>query len=210
VTCPPLRIDRGSSLSRMCAPVVPHARGPLIRVALHDLRNSENGKAMSSNTGTATTASGSRCRRAHSRGRDDVCHAAEVPGSGLVKYVASGTATRPMTSSARDRSRPMTNSRRWRTNGRRTSQKNASIPVTLMPRGISLRRIRSSYRRRACWVPPQTWRQFKIDPAKANGSSIAVLAEYANKSALLLGDVHPDVVCASIRRLCAESAACAA
>jgi hypothetical protein len=47
-------------------------------------------------------------------------------------------------------------------------------------------------------------RQFKIDPAKANGSSIAVLAEYEKKSALLLGDAHPDVVCASIRRLCAN------
>ncbi len=44
--------------------------------------------------------------------------------------------------------------------------------------------------------------QFKIDEAKANGSSIAVLAEYAGKSALLLGDAHPDVVADSIRRLC--------
>ena len=43
--------------------------------------------------------------------------------------------------------------------------------------------------------------QFKIDAAKANGSSIAFLAEYAGKSALLLGDAHPDVVAASIKRL---------
>jgi hypothetical protein len=45
-------------------------------------------------------------------------------------------------------------------------------------------------------------RQFKIDPAKANGSSIAVLAEYAGKSALLLADAHPDVIADSLRRLC--------
>jgi hypothetical protein len=43
--------------------------------------------------------------------------------------------------------------------------------------------------------------QFKIDAAKANGSSIAFLAEYDGRSALLLGDAHPDVVAASIRRL---------
>ena len=43
--------------------------------------------------------------------------------------------------------------------------------------------------------------QFKIDAAKANGSSLAFLAEYDNKSALLLGDAHPDVVAASIKRL---------
>jgi hypothetical protein len=43
--------------------------------------------------------------------------------------------------------------------------------------------------------------QFKIDAAKANGSSIAFLAEYAGKSALLLGDAFPDVVAASIKRL---------
>jgi hypothetical protein len=45
-------------------------------------------------------------------------------------------------------------------------------------------------------------RQFKIDPAKANGSSIAVLAEYAGKSALLLADAHPDVIADSLGRLC--------
>lgn len=43
--------------------------------------------------------------------------------------------------------------------------------------------------------------QFKIDAAKANGSSIAFLAEYDGRGALLLGDAHPDVVAASIRRL---------
>ena len=46
--------------------------------------------------------------------------------------------------------------------------------------------------------------QFIEDQAKPNGSSIAVLAEYGDKSALLLGDAHPAVVTASIRRLCAE------
>src|SRR5262245_37680870 len=35
---------------------------------------------------------------------------------------------------------------------------------------------------------------FKPDQAKANGSSLAFLAEYGGKSALLLGDAHPDVV----------------
>jgi hypothetical protein len=43
--------------------------------------------------------------------------------------------------------------------------------------------------------------QFKIDGAKANGSSIAFLAEFGGKSALLLGDAHPDVVAASVKRL---------
>lgn len=46
-------------------------------------------------------------------------------------------------------------------------------------------------------------KQFSIDPAKANGSSIAMLAEYGGKSALLLADAHPDVVAQSIKRLCA-------
>lgn len=46
--------------------------------------------------------------------------------------------------------------------------------------------------------------QFIEDQAKPNGSSIAVLAEFGGKSALLLGDAHPAVVAASIRRLCAE------
>jgi len=43
--------------------------------------------------------------------------------------------------------------------------------------------------------------QFKIDAAKANGSSIAFLAEFGGKAALLLGDAFPDVVAASIKRL---------
>lgn len=47
-------------------------------------------------------------------------------------------------------------------------------------------------------------RAFEIDPAKANGASIAVLAEYEGKSALLLADAHPDIVAASIRRLCKQ------
>lgn len=45
-------------------------------------------------------------------------------------------------------------------------------------------------------------KQFAIDQAKANGSSIAMLAEYGGKSALLLADSHPDIVAQSIRRLC--------
>jgi beta-lactamase superfamily II metal-dependent hydrolase len=40
------------------------------------------------------------------------------------------------------------------------------------------------------------------DQALANGSSIAFLAEYAGKRALLLGDAHPDVVARSLGRLC--------
>ena len=43
--------------------------------------------------------------------------------------------------------------------------------------------------------------QFKIDQAKANGSSFAFLAEFEGRSALLLGDAHPDVVAESIRRV---------
>jgi len=43
--------------------------------------------------------------------------------------------------------------------------------------------------------------QFKIDAAKANGSTIAFLAEFDGKSALLLGDAHPDVVATSLKRL---------
>jgi beta-lactamase superfamily II metal-dependent hydrolase len=43
--------------------------------------------------------------------------------------------------------------------------------------------------------------QFKIDSAKANGSSFAFLAEFGGKAALLLGDAFPDVVAASIKRL---------
>ena len=46
--------------------------------------------------------------------------------------------------------------------------------------------------------------QFIQDQAKPNGSSIAVLAEYAGRSALLLADAHPGVVAASLKRLCAE------
>lgn len=46
--------------------------------------------------------------------------------------------------------------------------------------------------------------QFIADQAKPNGSSIAVLAEYGDRSALLLGDAHPGVVTDSLRRLCAE------
>lgn len=47
-------------------------------------------------------------------------------------------------------------------------------------------------------------KQFLPDQAVPNGSSIAFLAEYGDKSALFLGDASPDVVAASIRRLCDE------
>src|SRR5262245_26387308 len=47
-------------------------------------------------------------------------------------------------------------------------------------------------------------KQFSVDQAAANGSTIGFLAEYEKKSALFLGDAHPDVVCSSIKRLCAE------
>lgn len=44
-------------------------------------------------------------------------------------------------------------------------------------------------------------KQSRPDNAKANGSSIAFLAECAGKSCLFLADAHPDAVCASLRRL---------
>ena len=44
-------------------------------------------------------------------------------------------------------------------------------------------------------------RQFKVDHAAANGSSIAFLAEHAAGSCLFLADAHPDVVAASLKRL---------
>ncbi len=49
-------------------------------------------------------------------------------------------------------------------------------------------------------------KQSRPDNAAANGSSIAFLAEHAGsaKSALFLADAHPDIVCASIRRLLDE------
>ena len=39
------------------------------------------------------------------------------------------------------------------------------------------------------------------DPSKANGSSIAFVAEHAGKSCMFLGDAHVGVVCDSLRRL---------
>jgi hypothetical protein len=45
-------------------------------------------------------------------------------------------------------------------------------------------------------------KQFLKDQAVPNGSSIAFLAEFGGKSALLLGDAHANVVTDSIRRLC--------
>ena len=44
-------------------------------------------------------------------------------------------------------------------------------------------------------------KQSRPDNTAANGSSIALLAEYGGKSCLLLADAHPDVVCASLKRL---------
>jgi beta-lactamase superfamily II metal-dependent hydrolase len=45
---------------------------------------------------------------------------------------------------------------------------------------------------------------FRPDQARANGSSIAFLAEFGGKSALLLADAHPEVVRSSLERLCRE------
>lgn len=42
---------------------------------------------------------------------------------------------------------------------------------------------------------------FTDDPTRANGSSIAVLAEYKGKRALLSADAHTDLLCESIRKL---------
>ena len=39
------------------------------------------------------------------------------------------------------------------------------------------------------------------DPSTANGSSIAFLARFGNKSCMFLGDAHMKVVCASLRRM---------
>lgn len=39
------------------------------------------------------------------------------------------------------------------------------------------------------------------DPSKANGSSIAFIAEFAGKSCMFLGDAHMRVVCKSLKRL---------
>ena len=46
----------------------------------------------------------------------------------------------------------------------------------------------------------------KLEPdnAPANGSTIAVLAEYDGSSCLLTGDAHPDVLQAALERLCRE------
>jgi beta-lactamase superfamily II metal-dependent hydrolase len=44
----------------------------------------------------------------------------------------------------------------------------------------------------------------KVDTGAANGSSIAFLAEFAGKSALLVGDAHTPVITSSIRRLLTE------
>ncbi len=46
-------------------------------------------------------------------------------------------------------------------------------------------------------------KQSRPDNAAANGSSIAFLAEFAGKGCLFLADAHPDVLCASLKRLLA-------
>jgi hypothetical protein len=46
---------------------------------------------------------------------------------------------------------------------------------------------------------------FKPDRKEANGSSIAVLAEFAGKAALLAGDAHADMLLASLKRLPGQS-----
>lgn len=47
-------------------------------------------------------------------------------------------------------------------------------------------------------------KQFLKDQAIPNGSSIAFLAEYEGKSALLLADAHPDLIASSVQRLCKQ------
>jgi len=47
----------------------------------------------------------------------------------------------------------------------------------------------------------QLKKQLTPDPSKANGSSIAFLAEYESKRCLFLADAHMDVVCESIKKL---------
>jgi beta-lactamase superfamily II metal-dependent hydrolase len=44
-------------------------------------------------------------------------------------------------------------------------------------------------------------RQLKIDPSKANGTSIAFLASFEGKSCLFLGDAHADIVARSVEKL---------
>lgn len=50
-------------------------------------------------------------------------------------------------------------------------------------------------------VPALAARAFHEDTARANGSSIAFLAEYDDKRLLLTGDAHPSVLAASIDRI---------
>ncbi|MBK8168674.1 MAG: hypothetical protein IPK64_22225 [bacterium] len=44
-------------------------------------------------------------------------------------------------------------------------------------------------------------KQSRPDRAAANGASIAFLAEFADKRCLFLADAHPNVICASLKRL---------
>lgn len=46
--------------------------------------------------------------------------------------------------------------------------------------------------------------QLKTDPSKANGSSIAFLAEYADRRCLFLADAHMSTVCDSLEKLIPE------
>ena len=47
-------------------------------------------------------------------------------------------------------------------------------------------------------------KQSRPDPAPANGSSIAFLAEFADKKCLFLADANPEVICGSLDRLLQE------
>ena len=44
-----------------------------------------------------------------------------------------------------------------------------------------------------------------LDNSEANGSSLAMLAEYGGKRCLLLGDAHPDVIVESLKKLGASA-----
>jgi beta-lactamase superfamily II metal-dependent hydrolase len=51
-------------------------------------------------------------------------------------------------------------------------------------------------------VEALSMKPFKIDASEANGSSIALLAEYDGRTALLAGDAHPDVLLKGIESVC--------
>ena len=53
------------------------------------------------------------------------------------------------------------------------------------------------------WIETDATELFETDPSEANGSSIAVLAEYEEKRVLLAGDAHSDLLESSIQTLAA-------